>query len=46
MRISEACSLLVRDINLEARKIFIRNGKERKDRMVYISDTTALALQL
>ena len=45
MRISEVCSLLVRDIDLEARKIFIRNSKERKDRMVYISDTTALALQ-
>jgi site-specific recombinase XerD len=45
MRISEVCSLLVRDIDLEARKIFIRNSKERKDRMVYISDTTAMALQ-
>jgi site-specific recombinase XerD len=45
MRISEVCSLLVSDIDIEARKIFIRNSKERKDRMVYISDTAAMALQ-
>ncbi|MCK4898669.1 MAG: tyrosine-type recombinase/integrase [Anaerolineales bacterium] len=45
MRISEVCSLLVNDIDIEARKIFIRNSKERKDRMVYISDTAAMALQ-
>ncbi len=45
MRISEVCSLLVNDIDIEARKIFVRDSKERKDRMVYISDTTAMALQ-
>lgn len=45
MRISEVCSLLVNDIDIEARKIFIRNSKEHKDRMVYISDTAAMALQ-
>lgn len=45
LRISEVCSLLVKDIDLEGRKLFIRNSKERKDRMVYISDTVAMALQ-
>jgi integrase/recombinase XerD len=45
MRISEVCLLLVNDIDIEAKKIFIRNSKERKDRMVYISDTAAMALQ-
>lgn len=45
MRISEVCSLLVNDIEIEARKVFIRNSKERKDRIVYISDTAAMALQ-
>ena len=45
LRISEVCSLLVKDVDLESRKLFIRNSKERKDRMVYISDTVAMALQ-
>jgi site-specific recombinase XerD len=45
LRISEVCSLLLHEIDLEARKIFIRNSKERKDRVVYISDTTAMVLQ-
>ena len=45
LRISEVCSLLVDDMDIEARKLFIRNSKERKDRMVYMSDTTVIALQ-
>ena len=45
LRISEVCSLQVDDVDIEARKLFIRNSKERKDRMVYKSDTTAMALQ-
>jgi integrase/recombinase XerC len=45
LRISEVSSLLVKDVDLESRKLFIRNSKERKDRMVYISDTVAMALQ-
>ena len=45
LRISEVCSLLVDDVDIEVRKLFIRNSKERKDRMVYISDTVAMALQ-
>ena len=45
LRISEVCSLLITDLDITARKILIRNSKERKDRIVYISDSVALALQ-
>jgi len=45
LRISEVCWLLVNDIDIEARKLFVRISKERKDRVVYISDTTAMVLQ-
>ena len=45
LRISEVCSLLVNDVDLSGRKLFIRNSKERKDRMVYLSKTTVEALR-
>ncbi len=45
LRISEVCSLLLTDLDVPARKIFIRNSKERKDRIVYFSDSAALVLQ-
>jgi len=45
LRISEVCSLLVNDVDLPGRKLFIRNSKERKDRMVYLSKTTVEALR-
>ena len=45
LRISEVCSLRLNDIDMEARKLFIRNSKERKDRIAYMSDTTTLAVQ-
>jgi site-specific recombinase XerD len=45
LRISEVCSLRLNDIDMEARKLFIRNSKERKDRIAYISDTATLAVQ-
>jgi len=44
LRISEVCSLLVNDVDLPGRKIFIRNSKKRKDRMVYLSETSVEAL--
>ncbi len=44
LRISEACSLLVSEVDLEGRKLFIRNSKERKDRVVYVSDTAIKVL--
>lgn len=45
LRISELCSLLVNDVDLSGRKLFIRNSKERKDRVVYMSKTTVEALR-
>jgi len=45
LRISEVCSLQVNHIDFDARKLFIHNSKERKDRIAYMSDTAALAVQ-
>jgi site-specific recombinase XerD len=45
LRISEVCSLRLIDIDLDARKLFIHNSKERKDRIAYMSDTATLAVQ-
>lgn len=44
MRISEVQESLVRDVDLPGRKLFIAQSKEGKDRMIYISETTAAAL--
>jgi len=45
MRISEVSALLVRDVDLTGRKLFIPYGKENRDRMLYISQATAEALR-
>jgi site-specific recombinase XerD len=45
LRISEVCSMRLIDIDLDSRKLFIHNSKERKDRIAYMSDTAALAVQ-
>jgi integrase len=45
LRSSEVCALQLNDLDMQAAKIFIRNSKERKDRITYMSDTTALAVQ-
>ena len=44
MRNSEVRELLVRNVDLSGRKLFIEHSKEGKDRMIYISETTAAAL--
>ena len=44
MRSSEVRELLVRDVDLPGRKLFIEHSKEGKDRMIYISETAAAAL--
>ena len=44
-RLSEVCSLLVNDVDLQWRKLFIRNSNERKDRVVYLSKTSVKALR-
>jgi site-specific recombinase XerD len=43
LRNSEVCSLLVAEVDLPDRKLFVRNSKERKDRVVYMSETTVTA---
>lgn len=43
-RSSEACNLSLDDVDLEGRSLLIRNGKGQKDRYVFFSDTTALAI--
>ena len=44
LRISEVCSLRVDEVDLEGRKLFIRNSEEGKDRIVYLSDPAAIGL--
>jgi integrase/recombinase XerD len=44
MRVSEVLDLRVEDIDLSGRKLFIECGKAGKDRVIYISETTAAAL--
>jgi site-specific recombinase XerD len=44
LRIGEVCSLLVNDVDLSDGKLFIIDSKERKDRVVYMSQTAVKAL--
>ncbi len=44
LRASECVYLQVGDLDLTGRRLLIRQGKGRKDRVVYLSDTAALAL--
>ncbi len=45
LRLSEAQHLAVSDLDLGGRKLLVRHSKERKDRVVYLSDTTVRALR-
>ncbi len=45
LRISEASELLVSDLDLGGGKLFVRNSKERKDRMLYMSQTVVGTLK-
>jgi integrase len=45
LRVGEVQRLRVSDIDLAKRQVFIHLTKERKDRVIYISETTAQALQ-
>jgi integrase len=45
LRLSEALGLAVADLDLDGRKLLVRHSKERKDRVVYLSDTTVAALR-
>lgn len=45
LRISEASELMVSDLDLGGGKLFVRNSKERKDRMLYMSQTVVGAFR-
>lgn len=45
LRLSEVRHLTRPDLDLEDRKLFVRAGKGRKDRVVYLSDTAVHALR-
>jgi site-specific recombinase XerD len=44
LRVGEVQRLTVKDLDLPARKLWVRESKERKDRLVYLSDTVVRAL--
>lgn len=45
MRLGEVEDLLVEDLNLADRRLIVRQGKGRKDRTIYLTDTAVQALQ-
>lgn len=45
VRISEALDLLVHDLDLAAQRIYIRDGKGHRDRVVFLTDTATAALR-
>lgn len=46
IRSGECCDLLVQDVDLQSRRLFIHQGKGARDRVVYLSERAARALQL
>jgi site-specific recombinase XerD len=45
LRVEEVAGLTLGTVDLRRRRIVVRNGKGRKDRVVYISDDACLALE-
>ncbi|MBI3738654.1 MAG: tyrosine-type recombinase/integrase [Chloroflexi bacterium] len=45
LRVSEVQQLTVNDLDLSGHKLWVRMGKGRRDRLVYVSDTAVQALQ-
>ncbi len=45
LRLGEVQRLTAKDLDLPARKLWVRESKERKDRLVYLSDTAVRALR-
>lgn len=46
LRAGELLDLRMHDLDLPARRLWVRDGKGRRDRVVYLSQTACLALQL
>jgi site-specific recombinase XerD len=44
LRVSEVCALTLQDVDFENGKFFVRNSKERKDRVIYMSEISLNAL--
>jgi site-specific recombinase XerD len=45
LRASECLDLCLQDMDLAGRRLLVRQGKGQRDRVVYLTDTTCLALQ-
>ncbi len=45
LRVSEVSNLKLSDVDFEKNKLLIEDSKERKDRVVYMSETTSEAIQ-
>jgi site-specific recombinase XerD len=45
LRLGEVHRLTVNDLDLPARKLWVRDSKERRDRLVYLSETAVSALR-
>jgi site-specific recombinase XerD len=46
LRAGECLDLRMRDLDLQGRRLMVREGKGQRDRVVYLSDTACRALQL
>lgn len=46
LRASECLDLCMQDLDLLGKRLMVRNGKGQRDRVVYLSNTACLALQL
>ena len=46
LRAGECLDVCMQDLDLPGRRLMVRNGKGQRDRVVYLSDTACLALQL
>ena len=45
LRVSEVCDLMLDALDFESQKLLVSDSKERKDRMVYMSETTVRAIR-
>ena len=45
LRVSEVCDLKLDALDFESHKLLVRDSKERKDRMVYMSETVVRAIK-
>jgi integrase/recombinase XerC len=46
LRVGECVDLRIQDLDLPAKRLIIRAGKDQRDRLVYLSESACLAIQL